>query len=82
MPLGAVAAWGARACRRRSVVKNVGQLFGHAVGGHSQVGPAGRLSASTSCRMRPSGTGRGTVTRTSGASNTSGPVDRLPISGA
>jgi hypothetical protein len=32
--------------------------------------------------MRPSGTGRGTVTRTSGASNTSGPVDRLPISGA
>jgi hypothetical protein len=39
MPLGAVAAWAARACRRRSAVKNVGQLFGHAVGGYSQVGP-------------------------------------------
>ena len=82
MPLGAVAAWGARACRRRSAVKNVGQLFGHAVGGHSQVGPAGRISASTSGRMRPSGTGGATVTKTSGASNTFGPVDRLPISGA
>jgi hypothetical protein len=32
--------------------------------------------------MRPSGTGGGTVTQTSGASNTFGPVDRLPISGA
>ena len=82
MPLGAVAAWGVRACRRRSAVKNVGQLFGHAVGGHSQVGPRWPDQCLDVRQDETVRDRRGTVTKTSGASNAFGPVDRLPISGA
>ena len=52
MPLGAIFPHGARV--RAGVARpsdKTGSLLCHAVGGHSQVGPAGRISASTSGRM-------------------------------